>query len=378
MQGLYPPLGELNTDLASQTLVNGTESDYPLNGYQFVQVHAESEEEPDTIWIKGDDACPAFTTASASYKDSEEYMTTLESSRPFYSQFVDILNNTPVAGNVSFAHAFDVFDLINVGVIHNESVAEAVTPEQLARLRILADEWEWGHNYNLTVPDRSIGGRTLAGAILKQLNATVSSAGKLKLSLMAGSYDTFLAFFGVTNLTAASSDFMGIPDYASSMALELYTEADMTSFPSADADLRVRYLFHNGSGVAGPDLTAFPLFGQSEPDLPYGEFVRLLSERAINDPAQWCEVCGSEAGFCQQPEYASPSGSPVGSGSGGGSSSSSRLSTTVAGVIGAMVTLAVLLVGGLAFWLLSRKRRRGRKALPPLEKRASDSGESAT
>jgi prostatic aicd phosphatase len=358
--------------LVSQTLVNGTEADYPLNGYQFIQVHAESEEEPDAIWIKGDDACPAYTTASASYKDSEQYMTTLESTRDFYSQFTDMLNNTPVAGNVSFTHAYDVFDLINVGTIHNESIAEAVTPEQLKQLRILADESEWGHNYNQTMPDRSIGGRTLAGAFLKQLNATVSSAGKLKFSLMAGSYDTFLAFFGLTNLTAASLDFMAIPDYASSIAVELYTDADMISFPSNETDLRVRFLFHNGSGVAGPDLTVFPLFGQDQLNLGYTDFVQMLSERAINDPAQWCEVCGSDEGFCQQSEYSSEGSSSA------GSNISTGLSTTEAGVVGAMVTLGVFLVGALAFWLIMRRRNRDTNAMPPLEKHTSDSGESGS
>ena len=65
------------------------------------------------------------------------------------------------------------------------SVKSAVTALQLDQLRYYADASEFAQNYNInhTQPDRSIGGMTLAGGMLRQLNQTVSTQGKLKLSI---------------------------------------------------------------------------------------------------------------------------------------------------------------------------------------------------
>ncbi|ETN47262.1 uncharacterized protein HMPREF1541_01454 [Cyphellophora europaea CBS 101466] len=98
---------------------------------------------------------------------------------------------------------------------------------------------------------------------------------------MAGSYDTFLSFFGFVNPTAASANFMGLPNYAASMAFELFTE-ERTFIPD---QLMVRFLFRNGID-GDQNLAAFPLFGNSELDMPYSQFVEELgahSIRGLND-----------------------------------------------------------------------------------------------
>lgn len=238
-------MGGIDHDLSVDSLNNGTNTTAPLNGYQYVQIHDESAMEPDTIWIKGDDDCPVYTAAAKTYQKSNEYLTNLNGSRDFYKQFVDVLANNLPAENVSYTNAYEVFDLLNVGNIHNKSVK--ITTAQLNQLRYYADASEFAQNYNQTQPDRSIGGMTLAGGILRQLNSTVSTQGKVKLSIFIGSYDTFLAFFGLTNLTADSPNFMGLPNYASSLAFELFTDKNMTAFPTNTGDLRVRFLFRNGT-----------------------------------------------------------------------------------------------------------------------------------
>lgn len=344
----------------------------PLQGYQFVWIHGESEEEPDTIWIKGDDECPTFNTASKAYTKSEEYMTSLESTREFYSQFVDPLKQILPAENVTYQYAFEIFDLLNVGKLHNRTVAAFLKDDDLAQLRYLADRAELGYNYNKTMPARSIGGQTLAGGILRQLDQTASTKGKLKFSLLAGSYDTMLAFFGLTNLTDTDPNFHGLPDYGSTLAFELFTEANMTAFPSNADDLQVRFLFRNGTRG---ELKTFPLFGQSKDTMSYKDFSSELGARAISDPKAWCATCQSEARFCSQPEY---SYSSTDSGSGSGSSvtaseskddDKSGLTVAQAGVVGAMTTLGVvLLLGGLIFLLTRRKRAAG---APGTEKRAN-------
>ncbi|KAL8882766.1 MAG: hypothetical protein Q9198_000293 [Flavoplaca austrocitrina] len=375
LQGLYPPLGDLDHDLVVDTVTDGSNIMSPLNGYQFIPIHGKPKEAPDTIWLKGDDSCPAYTRASDSYHTSVEYLSTVDSSRKFYSQFAEPLNNVMPPENVTYAHAYDVFDLLNVGSIHNESFASAVTTPQLSQLRYYADALEWGHNYNLTQPARSIGGMALAGGILRQLNQTVSTHGNLKFSLMAGSYDTFLAFFGLTNLTALNADFMGLPGYASSMAFELFTDANTTTLPRDTADLRVRFLFRNGTDESMP-LIAFPLFDRNS--ISYDDFVDELGSRAINSVGEWCSTCQLSDGFCSQDAYVSSSGDSSSSNF-NYDDSSSGLTAVHAGVIGAMTTLGVLAIVALAVFFCRRTPVSASRSL--LEKRSSgseaDSGISA-
>lgn len=352
---------EVNETLATETLTNGTETVAPLGGYQFIQVHSEDEKEPDTMWLKGSDSCPAWSNASSTYKNSTEYNELLESTGPFYAQFNDVLANNLPPSKISYANAYDVFDLINVASIHNDS--DIVTPEQLDQLRYYANTWESNMNYNRTMPDRSLGGASLGGAFLKQLNETVASKGALKFSLMTGSYNTFLAFFGLTNLTTLSTtnNFTGLPNYASSMVFELFSTSDSTTFPSEE-ELNVRFLFRNGTETDNA-LTAYPLFGQDKLSLPYTEFRAMLEERAITSPKEWCSACGQTNGFCSQKEFAPEavtSSEKTGSG----------MSLAVAGVIGAFVTLGVVaLVGGVLFFVMRRKKSTA--ATPPVVARKS-------
>ena len=374
LQGLYHPLGELNSTLATEELANGTSLEAPLNGYQFILVHGEGKTDPDTIWLKGDDDCPAYDKASNSYRQSEEYQRTLSQSADFYSRFAPVLGNIMGAENVSYSHAFDVFDLLNVAFIHNASIASEIKSEDLDQLRYLANECEWNRNYNATQPDRSIPGMTLAGGFLRQLRTVVDGKGKTKFSLMASSYDTFLSFFGLTNLTAASSDFQGLPNYAASMAFELYTNDTNTGFPAnPEQDLMVRFWFRNGTDE-GASLNAYPLFGGSKDSMPYGRFIEELSSRSIQTPGDWCTTCQSEKAFCT---LTTESNAAAGSSS---NRIGSSLSNGVAGTIGAVVALAVIaILGGAAWLMLRRKSRKSDTALtqrPSLEKQLSDSEKS--
>jgi prostatic aicd phosphatase len=103
---------------------------------------------------------------------------------------------------------------------------------------------------------------TLAGGALRQLADVVKGKAKLKFNLIAGSYDTQLAFYGLTNLTFGGPGFLRPAQLCSQHGVELFIEADATTFPAnPEQDLRVRFLFKNGT--TDNDLTPFPLFGQS-------------------------------------------------------------------------------------------------------------------
>ncbi|KAL2827292.1 histidine phosphatase superfamily [Aspergillus pseudoustus] len=352
LQGLYPPLESLDEEVASQTLNNGTSYTNPLNGYQYVVLHGEEKASPDTIWIKGDDECPAISVLAEDFTASAMYRERVESTRSFYQQFWPVLQDVYdyTEANMSYENAYDIFDLINTGMIHNASMEDAVTEEELFQLRTLADSEQFDSNFDAAQPDLAIGARTLSQAILSHLNETVTSKGKTKFSLLAGSYDTMMAFAGLLNLTTASTDFFGLPGYASTMAFELFTDDTVTEFPSVTDDLKVRFLFRNGSDGGAP-LTAFPLFGGEQVTLSWTEFVAAMQERAIATVAEWCGICGNEQGFCAAETGSEAGASAEGQSSGGG------MSNAVAGVIGAVVTLGVVgIVAGVAFILL-RKRR---------------------
>ncbi len=241
---------------------------------------------------------------------------------------------------------FTVFDVLNVASIHNTTIepSELFTPEALFQARTLADIHQYNLAFNASDPIRAIAGATLAAEIVHQLNTTITSGGKNKLNIQFGAYASFLSFFGLAKLPAANPDFYGIPDYAASMTFELFTTSPTTPFPAA-ADIMVRFLFHNGTATNSSELITYPLFGQSKYTLPWSSFVDGMEKFAIGSQQAWCQACGNTTGICA--DIGSPSASSnTGSGSSTTSSSSSRggVSPVVGGVIGAMVTLAVILI----------------------------------
>ncbi|KAK5651226.1 hypothetical protein OQA88_12690 [Cercophora sp. LCS_1] len=356
LQGLYPPLVDLNPTIATSTLGNGTNVTAPLNGYQYVPLSSVPTNSPSTIWLKGDDLCPAYTASAKGYFSSSEYLSTLSTTRAFYQSLHPILQSFyPTPESLSFEDAYDIFDLINVAQIHNSS--SIVSDETLFQLRTLADKAEFDQNFNASQPARAIGGATLAGGVLNQLNKTVSSKGKLKFSLLAGSYDTFLAFFGLAGLTEVNQDFEALPAYASTMAFELFS--DTAEFPTEEK-LNVRFLFRNGTEGA---LKPWPLFGMGKEELSWKEFVAGMKGVAVTSAEKWCGVCGSEADFCgvydNEVEVQEKKG----------------MSNAVAGVIGAMVTLGVVAVLAAVGFFVMKKRGKSMSRVKSLDEKTSlDSG----
>lgn len=230
-------------------------------------------------------------------------------------------------------------------------------------------------NYNATQPSRSIGGETLLGGILRQIAAVVEDeASTTKFSLMTGSYDTFLAFFGITDLPAQNADFYGLPEYASTMAFEIFSDGDDAPFPSADVDeeVFVRFTFRNGT-EEGSEAVAYPLGGidvSANGGMRYGDFKRGLESKAVLEVGDWCARCGSVAEFCVAANQTVAEGAQTAASGGNGG-----LSNAAAGGIGAGVTLAVVAVLGLVAWLFTRKRRTAAAPSPgAAEKRLSHSG----
>ncbi|KAJ4989421.1 hypothetical protein SVAN01_05146 [Stagonosporopsis vannaccii] len=368
LQGLYPPVQTV------QTLGNGTEVSAPLSGYQLIPVNtietgAGSE---DSGWLQDASSCANAKTSSNNYFDSSEYQNTLKATNDFYKSLVPVVNQTLAADQVTFKNAYVVYDLINVAEIHNSSIpsSDVLTNETLHQLLTLANQHEYGLAYNASDNMRAIAGMQLAGEVLSYMNSTITSQGAKKLGVQFGAYATALSLFGLLDLPSVSLDFTGVVDYASSLVFELVTSADTSSgFPSED-DLAVRFLFHNGTASNASQPTAFPLFGGSDDTVSWKDFQAQLSKFAVSTSEQWCTKCGSTTGACAA--YAGNGGSASTQQQ---KSSGSGISPAIGGVIGAMVTLAVVLGSLAAFMLLGGFRLVSKKHLAGAGAAAAADGE---
>ena len=125
------------------------------------------------------------------------------------------------------------------------------------------------------------------------------------------------------------------------MTFELFTDVAPTPFPAVN-DIQVRFLWHNGTTGNTSTPTAYPLFGQQNLTLSWNDFVSGMNAFAVGSQTDWCKACGNSTGVCAASStLTAPSSGGKGSASAGGSGGG--VSRPVAGVIGAMVTLAVVL-----------------------------------
>lgn len=297
--------------------------------------------------------------------------------QPFYDKFQPLLTGIFEDSDIGFQNAYNVFDYMNVGYIHNTTIRSNLSADDLFQLRTLADSQSFDLNYNASSPNASIGGKTIAANILSHLNQTVSGTNAaVKLTYFAGAYSPWLAFWGLTDMPAASVNFTGLPDYASTMAFELRRPANSTDM----SDLSVRFGFRNGSDPS-TEISYYPMFGSNTTDMPWSQWSKAMANISIPTTGSWCTACGSNLTFCTgAASGSSASTNPVGStnstsagaAAGSGSSNSSGLSNAAAGGIGAGVTIGViaLIEGLIALWYFGR--RGGRRS--SVEKVPSETG----
>lgn len=198
-------------------------------------------------------------------------------------------------------------------------------------------------------------GAVLAGEIVQELNATLHTSlattfPASRLTIQFGPYATFMSFFGLSQAIAASPDFYGIVDYASSFIIELVTDAEVASSAGTGSntvnpeELYVRFLFANGTASDDNPPKAFPLFGQNETKLRWTTFISEMDKFSLTDIAEWCVACEATEGVCSNPNGSGVSAAENSADRGG-------ISNVLAGVCGAVVTLVVLLgLGGMVFW----------------------------
>ncbi|KAH0024596.1 phosphoglycerate mutase-like protein, partial [Aureobasidium melanogenum] len=357
----------INSDIVKQSQISASapsDTGIPLNGYQLIPLALTTSGggSEDNGWLQAASGCANAVSSSNEYFSSPQYTSLLASTQDFYNNLTPVINGTFSSDQISFKNAYTIYDLIHVAEIHNATInsSDILTPDVLHQIQSLADEHEWGLAYNSSNDMRAVAGKVLAAEIVQFLNGTITGQGKSKFGVQFGAYGTFSSFFGLADLPVTNPDFYGMTDYASSMTFELVTNASTSPFPSA-SDISVRFLYHNGTANATSPPVAYPLFGTGNELTSWNDFVTAMDKFSIGSTQQWCTACGNTTGTCAAYAPASSSSSSSSSSTQNKQKSGNGLSPAVNGVIGAMVTLAVilglealiLLVGG--FKVVSKK-----------------------
>lgn len=375
MQGLYPPT---NISLGGTSALvsppdNESMTTNPLEGYQYPQLYTASSQDPNSVMIRGHANCPLYNDAMAEFASSEEALKTKSESQEFYSGIQSNIFDGVIPGQeISFDYAYLIFDYLNYRYIHDENSTKKLTEADLARARDLADQQVRAFN---GYPSRggpssgkfiqTIAGQLLATEIADLLFSNLQSRGiEDKLNLLFGSFEPIIAFFVLTGSAEINKELSNIPNPGSSMVLEMFSNNRDNDghYPGAN-DLNVRLLFRNGTGSSS-SLITYPLFGGGDTlSLSFSDFLKNVQNFSISSPGDWCSMCQSDLIFCAA--YSNLE-------AGGNDESSLKHSATkdamkpaVAGVVGAIVALAVasivlalfMLVGGVRFRRLKANRR---------------------
>lgn len=391
IQGLYPPLSASSNQTilnAMSILTNGSNIDFPLGGYQYPQIYTASGLDPNSIWLAGDINCPAYANSRAGYLGSDDYAETSLANDVFYKNLEpSILHGVFPTPSVGYRSAYTIFDYLDYGYRHNRTVQNNLSPSDLTKARMLANQLVYAINGNTSASghasgDRilTIAGQTFAGEVVGLLFNNIETNGAAeKINVFFGSFEPFVAFAALARLPSVNTNFYGMPELGSSMVFEMFSvDGDSSgTYPSIDK-LNVRFLFRNGTNATS-QLISYPLFGRarSETDMTFQDFLRGMEGIMLTSVGDWCDVCGSISIFCAAYTNNTNGHGSDHSSSGGGSDG---LTPVVAGVIGAVVTLAVIgglvalamLLGGIRVHRLKTKRRSALGGFKGGEKLASD------
>lgn len=391
IQGLYPPLSVSSNDTilnSLSVLTNGSNIDFPLGGYQYPQLYTTSGLDPNSIWLAGHANCPAYVNSRAEYLSSDDCLQTSLTNDGFYRSLLpSILEGVFPHPSVGYRSAYSIVDYLNYGYIHNRTVQNSLSATDLTKARTLADHLVYALNGNLSASGRvsgdrirTIAGQTLAAEVVGLLFNNMDTKGTAdKINVLFGDFEPFVAFAALARLPSVSTNFYGMPDFGSSMVFEMFSVDNDSSgtYPSIDK-LKVRFLSRNGTNATS-QLISYPLFGRarSETDMTFQDFLRGMEDIMLPSVGDWCGICGSFSIFCAA--YANNTNARGANGS-SNSHGGGGLKPAVAGVIGAVVALAVvgsllalaMLLGGFRIHRLKTRRRSALGGFKGGEKLASD------
>ncbi|CDS01943.1 uncharacterized protein SPSC_03068 [Sporisorium scitamineum] len=314
MQGLYPAFNE------TIVLANGTTVAWD-NRAQLIPV--ETVEPEQSFVMEPWTLCDTFDEFSNQWYNSSDFKEQSALAQPFYDSIPNsILGNRPK----TLVNAWNVFDFLNVQKIHNATLAPSITDDMLSNALTWAEYHEAGL-FGVPNPDSvgSIAGRGMLNPLTDAITRVANASDPLKVSVVAASYKPFFSLFSLFQM----SDLQGkLVDYASAMVFEVHQ------------DKSIQVYFRNGSYGA---LQPQSVLGSSP--IPMDNFLQRADSLKLDTLADWCNTCGETSARGCAPLNAL-------NGTGSGSKYSDVTSTTgkhqvspvVAGVIGALVSLAVALI----------------------------------
>ncbi|CZR52153.1 uncharacterized protein PAC_02030 [Phialocephala subalpina] len=354
MQGLYPQRTGVTFD-QQDTMADGVLVQYPLDGYQYPAIATVSDLDFNYLWVAGSTGCTTNEIAAVETLYTETFTEEVQATSSFYES----MNSTVFYGLpteiLNYGNAWELYEYALYQYNHNSTFYNSTvfTLSDLERLYTLASAQQW--TFNTPSQDSTIqamAGRTLAAKVLEQFSHNIASNGVTdKLNLLFGSYEPFLAFFALSNLSTGPSAgrFNSLPLHGSTMVFELFSYATPTAngnmsapFP-AISDLRVRFLYRNGTDDSDA-LIEYALFGRgnSEADMSWTDFAQDMGQFSLNDLVDWCTACNTASLFCEALEESQNTNS---SGSCPKSASErSGISPAIGGVIGATVTIAGMII----------------------------------
>ena len=229
---------------------------------------------------------------------------------------------------------------------------------------------------------------TLAAEVLHQFqtlvedrkNHSTSTPGVSQpITLMFGEIDSMINLLSLMIVNSLDKNFRAIPPFASAIIFELFSTGADETFPQDDDDLWVRFHYHNGTTDFNGQLIAFPMFGHgpSQTDMKWSEFNVMFSAIMMPTIEEWCNTCNAPSLFCTGVDVdpimvTNPKAQAT--------RKNSAVSPAVAGVIGAVVTLAVagllfalaMLAGGVRLHRVQRRPKSELGGFKGSNKLASD------
>lgn len=313
--------------------------------------------------MDGNTGCTTNAILAAETLSSDAFIEEVVATDSFYTSLnASVFSDLPI-DILNYGNAWELYDLALFQYNHNTTLynSSAFTENDLELLYTFASAQQWTFNTpsdNTTI--QAMAGRTLASKVLEQFSHNIASLGSTdKLTLLFGTFEPFLSFFALSDLATGPSAgrFNSLPLHGSVLTFELFSYAtplananDSIPFPDI-ADLNVRFLYRNGT-ADDEGLIEYTLFnrGNSQADMSWADFAEDIGQFSLNDLVDWCTECNSASLFCQALEENQSTNST--STTTGNSSGSDRISPAVGGVIGAAVTIFLVIIAAAALMLL--------------------------
>jgi hypothetical protein len=362
LQGLYPPFGSSNNNSGSSSndsaaggniLVNNTRIYAPLSGMQYPQMYIASPVDQNYVYLNASYNCPSFLK---SYRE-------LLSSSDNAAKATGAMSGAIPNSSLNLDNAYAIWDYLSYGQIHSQDVASRINDDIIANVRAIASDLIYRVYGNTSARSavRAVNGAGLASFTALNFNANLqTNATQNKLNIASTGDESLVSLFAMIGLPDLYEQFTSLPERGSAVTFELYSSSPVS--PSSDEapypnpeDIYVRFLFQNGTSGT---LSSFPYLGRTkaDPDPTMREFFQEIANRArlVTSPSTWCDTCGDSAIWCPAYDYNGFGGSGITTGGNGGHIHG--MSATIGGVIGAMVTLAVVGLVTIAAMLLSGLR----------------------